>query len=521
MSIHPSPIRWPYVVVFAFLNLSNAWIWSTYAGASPTSALYYRMNESAITWFSLVFMAVYVPVAILSSWILDGYGLRTGLLIGTLLNATGGAVRYLSTLIDGTSGRFGLAFAGQVLAAVAQPFILNAAPKIANVYFGPSERTLADAVMNLANPIGAALALVIGPMLIDSKPDNVPSALLVSMIVALLPVPFAPFVFRKRVNGAGSVASVNLGETGARLGDVPLTPGAASSSTDPNAPSTPAESSLASPTPMLLPHASASAKGGEPPVGGEVLVGASPQIPFRQAARNLLRNTEYLKLVGAFGIAIGIFNTFVSEISFITGEVGYSEDEAGYLGFGAIICGIFGSLVAAILVDRSQKFKMFRESSTGAAQSPHAFVFKWAYTFALVALIGFAACTRRNLLALLVIWSCVFGFGAFAVLPTALELAVDMTYTDAGEAIGTGGMWAAGQLAGLVMAVVTDGIRNAVGAPDIAGKEVWIMPAVGVLGVTLAWSMNVDMKRVKVERLLADVPEGAEGSPTSINHAEK
>ncbi|KAJ3168709.1 Major facilitator super domain-containing protein 7 [Geranomyces variabilis] len=501
MSGEKIAIRWPYVVTYAVLNLSNAWMWSTYAGVSPTSALYYNINESAITWFSLIFMALYVPVTIASSYVLDEHGLRAGLLLGAALNGAGAVIRYLSCFISGTAGRFTVAFTGQVLCAIAQPFILNAPPKIANQYFGPSERTLADAVMNLANPIGAALALVVTPGIVNKNPDNLPTAILIAMIVSLVPIPLAPFVFRKnnwQPSRRESSAMPVVEETGKGAN-------ASVSGTD-------------------VVTAGTTAHQGS----GSMNLVAPAIVPFRVACRNLARNKNYLILASSFGLAIGIFNTFVSEISFITEEVGYSEDEAGYLGFGAIICGIFGSLVAAIVLDRAENFKMFRqppESSEGgrpaaaaAAKhrtSPHATVFKYAYAYAFVAMVAFAICTRRDIFPALLVWSCVFGFGAFAVLPTSLELAVEVTYDDAGEAIGTGGMWSAGQLCGLVMSVATDAIRNGVGKDNIGGHEVWIMPICAVVGVALAWSFQPQMKRVNAERSAVNVNDVSEGRASS------
>ncbi|KAJ3150916.1 hypothetical protein HDU89_002913 [Geranomyces variabilis] len=495
MSNEKIAIRWPYVATYAVVNLSNAWMWSTYAGVSPTSALYYNINEAAITWFSLIFMALYVPVTIASSYVLDEYGLREGLLLGTALNGVGAVIRYLSCFLTGTAGRFGVAFTGQVLCAIAQPFILNAPPKIANQYFGPSERTLADAVMNLANPIGAALALVVTPGIVDKNPDNLPTGILIAMIVSLVPVPLAPFIFRKNLRPSRSSATQVVDEAG------PAGKGVnASNSLDVVTTTTTSHQGSANHIPPAI-------------------------VPFKVACRNLARNKNYLFLASSFGLAIGIFNTFVSEISFITAEVGYSEDEAGYLGFGAIICGIFGSLAAAIVLDRAEKFKMFRqpaESSSSTSdgrpakhRSPHAMVFKYAYVYAFLAMVAFAICTRRDIFPALLVWSCVFGFGAFAVLPTSLELAVEVTYEDAGEAIGTGGMWSAGQLCGLVMSVATDAIRNGVGKDNIGGHEVWIMPICALIGLALAWSFQPQMKRVNAERSLNNVNEVSEGRASS------
>ncbi|KAJ3024213.1 Major facilitator super domain-containing protein 7 [Thoreauomyces humboldtii] len=493
--------RWMLVALFSLLNFSNAWNWSAYAGDSPNSALYYEVKTSAVTWFSLVFMAVFVPFTFASSWVLDGYGIRQGLMVGLFLNGAGAIVRYLSCFIDGSiAGRYAVAFVGQTISAAAQPFILNAAPKIANIWFGPSERTLADAVMNLANPIGAAVALVVGPIVIDSTPSNLPPSLLVAMIVSLAPFPFAPFIFKNRVVATSPTAQVNHvdGSSSAKGRDVSLEHIAGGGRL---APSSSSSSSLA-----LMSTGTAATGQTDPETQNRIqpAVPSPPQanIPFRVACQNLAHNRDYLLLCGSFGLAIGIFNTLVSEISYLADETGYTSDEAGYLGFGAIIVGIVGSLIASVALDKSERLpRYFGPPGSG---SPHAKVFRHAYLFAIVALVGFAICTRPNVFALLMLFSCLFGLGAFAVLPTSLELGVEITYDLAGEAVATGGMWSAGQICGLVMAVVTDGIRSARGADVVKGYEVWIMPAVGVVGIVLGWMVKVDSRRVKAEQTRAE-----------------
>ncbi|KAI8822548.1 major facilitator superfamily domain-containing protein [Fimicolochytrium jonesii] len=475
-------------------------------------------------------MAVFIPLTLVASWVIDVYGLRAGLLLGTLLNVVGAWIRYASSSLPGVDGRFALAFVGQVLSATAQPFILAAPPKIANIFFPMNERALADGVMNIANPIGAAVALVTVPMVVDSKPENIPSALLVAAIVASLPVPFSWFLFR---DGPHSTTSVGFLRR------------SSGTTEDPPSPS----KGITSPhSAMVPPHP-------EPAPAGHTLTRAE----FMVCVHKLVNDPQYIKLMIGFGVAIGIFNTFVSELSFIAGEVGYSEDEAGYVGFAAIICGIFGSLAASVFLDRAYRFEYFRARAPANVASlskpssttdlptvaptplaaipqtpasvkkngwyhpvsPHSFIFKTAYALAYLSLIAFSASMRENNLALLMLFSAIFGFAAFAVLPTSLELMVEITYikperlssanvahtevvapplSAAGvEGIGASGLWATGQIFGLVMALVTDGIRRGVGADNVRGYEVWVMPVVGILGVSLGIATTVRMKRLWAE----------------------
>jgi FLVCR family feline leukemia virus subgroup C receptor-related protein len=76
-------------------------------------------------------MILYVVVNFPSNWVLDVKGIKKGVVVGAVLTAIGTAVRCLVTT------HFAFLIAGQVLCAIAQPFILNAPTKIAIRWFLP------------------------------------------------------------------------------------------------------------------------------------------------------------------------------------------------------------------------------------------------------------------------------------------------------------------------------------------------------------------------------------------------
>jgi cyanate permease len=72
---------------------------------------------------------------------------------------------------------------GQILMGFSQPFFLNAAPHYSDLWFTPRGRVSATAVVSLSNPVGAALAQLIDPML-ATKASDIPNMVLYVAVIA-------------------------------------------------------------------------------------------------------------------------------------------------------------------------------------------------------------------------------------------------------------------------------------------------------------------------------------------------
>ena len=103
-------------------------LWLTYAPVTTVAAEHYGVSESAIGWLAEIFPLLYVVLALPAGDLLDRW-FRPSLLFGAWLTA-GGAVLRLG-------GGYDAALAGQILIAVAQPFVLNALTKVVSGYVEP------------------------------------------------------------------------------------------------------------------------------------------------------------------------------------------------------------------------------------------------------------------------------------------------------------------------------------------------------------------------------------------------
>ena len=168
--------RWVQLSIFVLFNFSNATLWITYASIATLSSQYYNVSLSDINWLSLVYMVVFIPLGFSCTWLINKH-LKYALVCGGFLNCLGAWIRYAA------GPNFAWALFGQILAAIAQPFALNSTTKMASTWFPEKERTVANAIMSLCNPIGIAFASILVPALV-SVPSDLPIPLLILAIIS-------------------------------------------------------------------------------------------------------------------------------------------------------------------------------------------------------------------------------------------------------------------------------------------------------------------------------------------------
>lgn len=176
------------LLVLFVLNASNAMLWLSFAPVADYTASYYKKSVDAINWLSIVYLICYLLFGLVTIWILDVLGLRTGILLGAWLNAVGAVVRMLSGFhFVPENCKFIVVMIGQTLAALAQPFLLGSPTKLAAVWFGANERATANMIASLSNPIGVMIANVLAPVIVTEK-SRIPFMLNMFSIPALLGV---------------------------------------------------------------------------------------------------------------------------------------------------------------------------------------------------------------------------------------------------------------------------------------------------------------------------------------------
>ena len=166
----PSPYRWVILTVLMLVTFVVSIQWLTHAAVVRPAEVFYKgqVDQSSflnIDFLALSYMLIFLAMSFPASYIIDTFGIKTGLTIGSLMVA----IFSLSKAIFATS--FNGVVISQIGLAVAQPFILNAVTAVTVRWFPFSERGLAAGLAVLAQYLGIIVAMLVTPLLVGSHPE--------------------------------------------------------------------------------------------------------------------------------------------------------------------------------------------------------------------------------------------------------------------------------------------------------------------------------------------------------------
>ena len=151
--------RWLVLAGFMAAVAFNQLLWINFAAITGPAAAYYGVSDLSIGLLSMSFMIAYLFLALPASWVIDTYGFRTAVGIGTVLTAVFGLMRGL------VGANYTLVLVAQLGIAVGQPFILNAVTKVAARWFPLKERATASGLGSLSIYLGILVGLALTPFL--------------------------------------------------------------------------------------------------------------------------------------------------------------------------------------------------------------------------------------------------------------------------------------------------------------------------------------------------------------------
>ncbi|HSG26587.1 MAG TPA: MFS transporter [Anaerolineales bacterium] len=156
--------RWVVLAVFMFINLTIQTLWISYAPITGPATQFYNVSDLKIGMLSMVFMIAYVPLSLPVSWLIDTYGIRFAVGLGSGLMAVFGLARGIS------GANYNLVLFSTVGIAAAQPFLLNAWTSVPAKWFPVEGRATAVGLVTLSNLVGAAVGMALTPVLIETMP---------------------------------------------------------------------------------------------------------------------------------------------------------------------------------------------------------------------------------------------------------------------------------------------------------------------------------------------------------------
>ncbi|MGW6279843.1 MFS transporter [Kribbella sp. NPDC055071] len=168
--------RWTAIVGYSLVGAATQLVWLNFAGVTTVAAAHYGVSEGAIGWLAQVFPLLYVVLAIPCGLVLDRW-FRAGLIAGAVLTALGALVRLVGD-------DFGWVLAGQIVASVAQPLVLNAVTGITGRYLSEKDRPTGIAVGTASIFAGMVIAFLLSA--IFTTGDSLGAMLMVTAVFCVL-----------------------------------------------------------------------------------------------------------------------------------------------------------------------------------------------------------------------------------------------------------------------------------------------------------------------------------------------
>lgn len=293
------PIRWMVLLSVTLLNLSNNALWISYASVAPVSADYFDKDiNTDIDLLSTISFYVGIPMCIISTYVVDALGFKTGMYVGTVLTFVGGGVRALSTLPGlnqqmSQDVQFYLSLLGQALTGMGNPLAVSLPTKVSQNWFPVSERLLATGVLAMSLPLGIVCGQGISPQFVVN-PEDVPTMNLVWFGPAALTMICCILFIR--------------------------------SSDPPSPPSLSAERAAQQERKTLK--------------------------EYLANMKAVATNPPYLVLFLVVGGAVGFFNAFSTQLAKMMCSRGYSLQFSGICGSLLLGTGFIGAILTGILVER-------------------------------------------------------------------------------------------------------------------------------------------------------------------------
>ncbi|XP_035903394.1 feline leukemia virus subgroup C receptor-related protein 2-like isoform X2 [Anopheles stephensi] len=409
--------RW-FLLVLVVLSIAISYVqWIQYSIVANIMAKYYNIAPAWIDWTSMIFMVIYIFAVFPVSYIMDVKNMRQSAVIGAVGTALGAWIKVFSA----DPSQFQIVIVGQIVSAVAQVFLLSIPSRLSATWFSPQEASSVCAFGVFGAQLGIAIGFFLTPMVIVNHEDF--GAIGVDLQVFLM--------------GVAGVSTM-----------IACMVIAVFKSEPPFAPS----------------HVQALQRTMKP-----------RRKDYWPSVGRLLKDDNYLILVIAYGINVGLFNAFSTLLNQIV--LNYFPDsasDAGRIGLALIVLGLIGSMVFGYLLDTSHKYK-----ATAV----------WVCRLSAVTLIIFALALESRSKKLLAVASVFLGFFMTGFQPIGYEFAAELTFPEPDGPV-MGILNISTQIFGIVITLMISGIQNVLG--DFVGN---VFAAFLILDANIIGLIRSDLRR--------------------------
>ena len=188
--------RWVVLLVFMFIQLIMQTFWICYAPITRVAAEAYGVSDMDIGLLAMLFMYIYIPLAIPASWAIDTWGFKKALGLGAVMMGVFGLLRGLF-IQDYT-----LALIMTIGLAAAQPLFLNSGTKMVANWFPLGERATIVGLAGISQLLGIVVGQIATPFMVQAWGLG-PAMLFYGVVGAVSALLFLVFAREKPPTPAG------------------------------------------------------------------------------------------------------------------------------------------------------------------------------------------------------------------------------------------------------------------------------------------------------------------------------
>jgi hypothetical protein len=203
--------KYRWVILLCYAGITNA---GGIMGAATIPIItnlqeIYGISFNFVNLTNLMGMILYIPASIPGNYILDRYGIKKGLFLGTILMLVGSWIRLLA------SKSFTYVLIGTIITSLGGPLLSNCPQKISAYWNSPKQRTMFTVLLMLTGVVGGSIGMLLPGYLVgeESSPDKgkelfVRLLLIEGIIGTVLCVPIFIFFREKPPTPPSASASV-------------------------------------------------------------------------------------------------------------------------------------------------------------------------------------------------------------------------------------------------------------------------------------------------------------------------
>ncbi|XP_059623021.1 uncharacterized MFS-type transporter C09D4.1-like [Phlebotomus argentipes] len=430
LAIQVYKMRWAMLLLCLASVTLTYMQWIQYSIVANIIMRYYRVSSLLVDWTSMVFMITYSLLVFPVSFFMDIKRPRQAAVMGSVLLALGSWIKVFSLGRD----LFLVTFVGQTIVAIAQVFVVSLPSRLASTWFAPEEASKVCGLGVFGAQLGTSLGFFLTPWLVqnDEMIENIHQDLEIM------------FIGDAGISTAISVFTVAVFQS------------------QPEKPPSHIQA--------IQRSVRATNKG------------------YWKSMWGLLRQRDYIILVVAYGMNVGVFNSMLTLLNqIILNYFPDSEKDAGYIGAAIIGTSLVGSVVFGFIMDTWHEY---RKTAV------------WVYGISALTVLVFSLSLESRDKKLLYVASILMGFFMSGLQTIGYELAAELTYPEP-EGPVAGIMNISTHIFGVLFTIIISRIHDTLG--DLAGNLAFTVLL--VIGASITAMIKAELKRHSAYKEVASAAE--------------